>query len=77
VRFPIGVICLFAIVPLGLLISRASSQPLVVFTAAQVRSGQAVYPQQCGACHGPDMEGGSGPALTGVPEQRLFWRDAE
>lgn len=50
-------VCLFP--PLAL------AQPPAVFTAAQAARGQAIYPRQCGACHGPNMEGGEGPALTG------------
>jgi mono/diheme cytochrome c family protein len=52
----------------------ARAQPLAVFTADQARRGQAIYPQQCGACHGPDMEGETGPALTG-PDFRQMLAD--
>jgi mono/diheme cytochrome c family protein len=50
----------------------ARAQPPAVFTADQARRGQAIYPQQCGACHGPDMEGGTGPALTGPDFRQLL-----
>ena len=53
------------LLPLCLAGSSALAQPPAIFTAAQVQRGQALYPRQCGACHGPDLEGGTGPALTG------------
>ena len=37
-----------------------------VFTAAQGQSGQAIYAQNCSACHGASFEGsGDAPALAG------------
>jgi len=45
--------------------SLAQSQPLAVFTAQQARQGKIFYAQACASCHGPDLEGASGPALTG------------
>jgi mono/diheme cytochrome c family protein len=63
---------LWLIVPLGVWIAPAWSQPVAVFTAEQARAGQAVYPRQCGACHGPDLEGGTGPALTGPEFRQLL-----
>jgi PQQ-dependent dehydrogenase (methanol/ethanol family) len=37
-----------------------------VFTAAQAQSGQAIYAQNCSACHGVNFEGsGDAPALAG------------
>lgn len=50
----------------------ALAQPPAVFTAAQAARGQAIYPRQCGACHGPAMEGGEGPALTGPDFRQLL-----
>ncbi len=62
------------LLPLGLCaaLSVARSQPLAVFTQGQVDAGKAVYPKQCGQCHGPDMEGGTGPALTGPDFRQLL-----
>ena len=40
--------------------------PATVFTAAQAQSGQAIYAQNCSACHGVSFEGsGDAPALAG------------
>src|SRR5262245_46719620 len=36
-----------------------------VFSEAQATRGQAVYAQRCAGCHGPALEGASGPALVG------------
>src|SRR5436190_11418979 len=37
-----------------------------VFTPAQAQSGQAIYAQNCSACHGTNFEGsGDAPALAG------------
>ncbi|HWC62775.1 MAG TPA: cytochrome c [Rhizomicrobium sp.] len=63
--------CLLLLVPC-LAASSAYAQPPAVFTADQARRGQVIYPRQCGACHGPDMEGGSGPALTGPDFRQLL-----
>ena len=44
-----------------------------VFTAAQAQSGQAIYAQNCSACHGANFEGsGDAPALAGGTF-RLKW----
>ena len=36
-----------------------------VYSTAQAARGQQVYQTQCTECHGPAMEGGSGPPLSG------------
>ncbi len=36
------------------------------YTAAQAGSGQVVYAGQCSVCHGANLQGGAGPALTGT-----------
>ncbi len=36
-----------------------------VYSDAQAAKGQAVYNEQCGACHGGDLSGGDAPALAG------------
>lgn len=36
------------------------------YTDEQAKRGEAIYYQRCGACHGPELEGGDmTPALTG------------
>jgi alcohol dehydrogenase (cytochrome c) len=36
------------------------------YTSAQVTAGQTLYRQQCASCHGVQLQGVSGPALTGA-----------
>ena len=36
-----------------------------VYSAAQAARGQALYKEQCAACHGESMEGTIGPAMAG------------
>jgi polar amino acid transport system substrate-binding protein len=64
--------CLLLLPLLCLAAVPARAQPPAVFTADQVRDGQALYPRLCGACHGPNMEGESGPALTGPDFRQLL-----
>ena len=52
----------------------ARGQALSVFTAEQAQQGRALYVHNCAACHGPDLEGLSGPALTG-PDFRQMLTD--
>ncbi|MDP6416340.1 MAG: cytochrome c, partial [Gammaproteobacteria bacterium] len=35
------------------------------FTEEQFESGQTLYEQQCGLCHGTELDGGAAPALVG------------
>ncbi|MDX2006747.1 MAG: cytochrome c [Meiothermus sp.] len=37
----------------------------VNFTAQQATQGAATYRSQCAMCHGPNLQGASGPALKG------------
>jgi mono/diheme cytochrome c family protein len=45
-----------------------------VFTAAQAERGGQAFATHCSSCHGKDLEGGAGPALTG---EQFFdnWRE--
>ena len=63
---------LFLLLPFCVAAVPARAQPPAVFTADQARDGQALYPRLCGACHGPNMEGESGPALTGPDFRQLL-----
>jgi mono/diheme cytochrome c family protein len=47
---------------------------LAVFTADQAQQGKIFYAQACASCHGPDLEGATGPALTG-PDFRQMLTD--
>ena len=35
------------------------------FTAAQAKAGSTAYEAGCAVCHGADLAGGGGPALSG------------
>jgi mono/diheme cytochrome c family protein len=41
------------------------AQNTALYTAAQAAQGAALYASQCAACHGAQLEGIAGPALTG------------
>ncbi len=45
----------------------AAAQTLapLTFTVQQTAGGRANYEAKCSRCHGSDLEGGAGPALTG------------
>jgi mono/diheme cytochrome c family protein len=45
-----------------------------LYADAQVKRGQAVYADNCGACHGPTLGGDIGPALAG-PRFVARWKD--
>jgi len=50
--------------------SRAAGQGS--YTAAQAKSGAAVYSAHCSQCHGVNMEGQSGPTLVGATFTRKY-----
>ena len=66
--------CLLLLLPLCVAATLARGQALAVFTAQQAAQGKIFYAQACASCHGPDLEGGTGPALTG-PEFRQLLAD--
>lgn len=53
--------------PLALIAVAAahSSGGGISFTKDQVQKGAGAYAQSCATCHGSQLEGGAGPALTG------------
>jgi alcohol dehydrogenase (cytochrome c) len=53
-------IALIAVAPVG-----AQSKPNGGYTEAQATRGATVYTQYCVACHGANLQGESGPALSG------------
>jgi mono/diheme cytochrome c family protein len=50
-------VCLFPLI--------GSAQDTAIYTTSQAQQGAALYASQCAACHGAQLEGGAGPALTG------------
>jgi len=42
------------------------------YTGDQAAIGAKTYAQRCAPCHGPNLEGGAGPALKGASWQRLY-----
>ena len=63
---------LLLLLPLSLAASLARGQALAVFTAAQAEQGKALYARNCASCHGPDLEGANGPALTGPAFRQML-----
>jgi mono/diheme cytochrome c family protein len=45
--------------------TQAGAAPPALFTQAQQTAGAAVYTQSCAECHGANLEGQVGPALSG------------
>lgn len=43
----------------------ADAPATLSYTQAQVEQGKKAYADHCLACHGPQLEGGAGPALAG------------
>jgi mono/diheme cytochrome c family protein len=69
---------LAGLVPIKAEVARQSARTSndAVFTAAQAERGQAVYQQQCAACHGQALEGlEAAPALAG-PAFAGSWNEA-
>jgi polar amino acid transport system substrate-binding protein len=44
----------------------STGKATVSYTAAQAASGAKPYEANCASCHGTDLEGGAGPALSGA-----------
>src|SRR5438270_11431485 len=53
--------------------SPAATRP-ALFSAAQAKSGEAVYNRACASCHGRTLGGGAAPPLSGPAFSRR-WRD--
>ena len=45
--------------------SAAGSSPPALYSSAQASAGSKAYSASCAQCHGAQLEGGAGPALTG------------
>ena len=63
---------LLLLLPLCLAASLARGQALAVFTADQAAQGKIFYAHACASCHGPDLEGADGPALTGPAFRQML-----
>jgi mono/diheme cytochrome c family protein len=63
---------LLQLLPLCLAAPLAWGEALAVFTAEQAAQGQALYAHNCSECHGPELEGLSGPALTGPAFRQML-----
>jgi polar amino acid transport system substrate-binding protein len=51
--------------------SAAGAPATISFTAAQQAAGSKQFETTCSPCHGVNLEGGAGPALTGPPFKTL------
>lgn len=69
IRYAIGsACCAFIIVAVSSIAGDARQlQPLTagVYSAEQATRGQELYDDQCGSCHGTEMEGSIGPPMVG------------
>ena len=54
----VGSVCLFPLM--------GAAQDTALYISSQAQQGAALYASQCAACHGAQLEGGAGPALTGA-----------
>jgi polar amino acid transport system substrate-binding protein len=52
-------------------VGSAQGAATVGFTAAQMTAGAKQFGTTCAPCHGDNLEGGAGPALTGAPFKTL------
>lgn len=68
VRKNVGVVFLFLLFGMAI----AGAKPSVSFTEAQVKSGHAVYTENCAECHGANLKGFSGPQLTGTAFRKKY-----
>ena len=53
-------------VGLGAMTAAGASSPSISYSAAQSTAGSKLYEAKCSACHGANLEGGAGPALSGA-----------
>jgi mono/diheme cytochrome c family protein len=61
-----AIVCaLIAAIALPATLRGAASTTPVTFTAAQASAGSALFQDKCSSCHGTQLEGGAGPALSG------------
>jgi mono/diheme cytochrome c family protein len=46
-------------------LAASPAAPHAIYSPAQAESGSKAYAANCAACHGDNLEGGAGPALSG------------
>jgi nitrate/TMAO reductase-like tetraheme cytochrome c subunit len=51
---------------------QTSAKTSAWYTVQQAAAGGAIYQHSCSSCHGANLQGGSGPALTGSSWQQLY-----
>lgn len=63
-----GIITVAAAIAIGLgsVAATGAPSPKVSFLAAQAAAGSKLFETKCAACHGANLEGGAGPALSGA-----------
>jgi len=65
---PVVVLAMTFLLPIASASAFAQADPAAVhgyYTKSQADAGQAVFKQTCAICHGENLQGGVGPALTG------------
>ena len=50
----------------GAMTAVGASSPSISYRAVQSTAGSKLYEAKCSACHGANLEGGAGPALSGA-----------
>jgi cytochrome c-type protein NapC len=64
--------CLQCHANIGHLCEQASSKVSGWYTVQQTATGKKLFEDSCAGCHGARLEGGAGPALSGVTWQQRF-----
>jgi alcohol dehydrogenase (cytochrome c) len=65
---PVVVLGLSFLLPISSAVALAQTDPPTghgYYTKSQAAAGQAVFKQTCAICHGQNLQGGVGPALSG------------
>lgn len=64
-------ISIWLLTPLAILALAATGTSSISFTSSQMTKGEKQFAQSCAPCHGDNLEGGAGPALTGPTFETL------
>lgn len=57
--------------PLAVITLAATGTASISFTSSQMHKGEKQFARSCAQCHGDNLEGGAGPALTGPTFETL------